>query len=263
MFTRYKGLLNNLVKRNLKWSREFANYTSQSQIVISDPAVQRYLEQVHAKYSRKVIPDHLRFLINSFTKRMSILENIKNLEDLESQDTKNDMKDLLKEEKETYENSLKIIDSEILEHMFPEKITYGESECIVEISAGVGGQEAMLFGGELLNMYLKYSAFQNWSATVIEADVSGEAGGLRHASIMVSGPGALEILSMEAGVHRVQRVPETEKSGRLHTSTVSVAVLLQPSEVSFYHLKVDFDLNILVNLNISFHVMNQDRNSFS
>lgn len=237
MFVRYKGLLNNLMKRSLKWNREIANYSTHSQIEISDPAVQRYLEQIQTKYSKKGTPQHIRLLINSFNERINILDNIKNLEDLQRQDTKNYMKDLLNEEKKTYENSLKIIDSEILDLMFPDEIAYGESECVVEINAGVGGQEAMLFGGELLNMYTKYCNFRNWSATIVHADVSDDYKGLRHASMIVSGPGAHETLSMEAGVHRVQRIPETEKSGRLHTSTVSVAVLLQPSEVSFSTMK--------------------------
>ncbi|XP_077284665.1 mitochondrial translation release factor 1 isoform X2 [Arctopsyche grandis] len=155
---------------------------------------------------------------------------MKNLEDLESEDTKGDMKELAKEERNKYETSLKLTDDKILESLFPKEFSYGMSECIFEINASVGGQEAMLFTKELLEMYQRYAESRGWSTQLLNIDVA-DGGGVRHASMIVSGKGVLEILNLEAGVHRVQRVPETEKSGRLHTSTVSVAVLIQPSEI--------------------------------
>ncbi|XP_056327380.1 peptide chain release factor 1-like, mitochondrial isoform X3 [Danio aesculapii] len=106
------------------------------------------------------------------------------------------------------------------------------SELVLEVSAGVGGQEAMLFTAEIFEMYQNYAAFNGWSFDILEANAS-ELGGVRHASASVSGPLSYKKLKFEAGVHRVQRVPKTESKGRTHTSTMTVAILPQPTEISF------------------------------
>ncbi len=100
---------------------------------------------------------------------------------------------------------------------------------ILEIRAGVGGEEAALFAAELLRMYQRYAQKKNWSNTLLDISYSS-LGGIKEAILEISGNG-VEVLKNEAGVHRVQRIPETEKSGRLHTSTVSVAVMMKPKDV--------------------------------
>lgn len=100
----------------------------------------------------------------------------------------------------------------------------------MEITAGVGGQEAMLFARDLYHMYLGYLDYLGYDYDLLDHGV-GDAGGTRHASLSVSGHEAFSTLRHEAGVHRVQRIPATEKAGRVHTSTVTVAVLPQPSEI--------------------------------
>ncbi|XP_041365303.1 peptide chain release factor 1-like, mitochondrial [Gigantopelta aegis] len=105
-----------------------------------------------------------------------------------------------------------------------------KNDIILEINAGVGGQEAMLFAGEMFDLYQVYSHWKGWSFEIINSDIS-EQGGLRKASASVCGVGVYRLLKFESGVHRVQRVPKTEKAGRIHTSTMTVSVLPQPTEI--------------------------------
>jgi peptide chain release factor 1 len=101
---------------------------------------------------------------------------------------------------------------------------------IVEIRAGTGGDEAALFASEMLRMYVKYAERHGWRAEALSVSPSG-AGGVKEAIVSIEGNGAYSKLKYESGVHRVQRVPETEASGRIHTSAVTVAVLPEAEEV--------------------------------
>ncbi len=105
----------------------------------------------------------------------------------------------------------------------------GGDEAIVEIRPGAGGDEAGLFAAELLNMYRAYAQKKGWRCTTIETATT-PLGGLKYASFELSGSGAYDAMQHESGVHRVQRVPKTEKTGRVHTSTVTVAVLKKVTE---------------------------------
>ena len=104
-----------------------------------------------------------------------------------------------------------------------------KSTIIIEIRAGVGGEEAALFAGDLLRMYTRYAANQGWKAEVFSINKT-DIEGIKEAIIEITGNGAYEKLKNEGGVHRVQRIPKTEKSGRVHTSTATVAVLFKPSK---------------------------------
>ncbi|XP_046525845.1 peptide chain release factor 1-like, mitochondrial isoform X2 [Equus quagga] len=106
-----------------------------------------------------------------------------------------------------------------------------ENDLILEVTAGVGGQEAMLFTSEIFDMYQQYAAFKRWHFETLEYFPS-EIGGLRHASASIGGSEAYKHMKFEGGVHRVQRVPKTEKQGRIHTSTMTVAILPQPTEIN-------------------------------
>ncbi|XP_026360882.3 peptide chain release factor 1-like, mitochondrial isoform X3 [Ursus arctos] len=105
------------------------------------------------------------------------------------------------------------------------------NDLILEVTAGVGGQEAMLFTSEMFDMYQQYAAFKRWHFETLEYFPS-EIGGLRHASASIGGLEAYKHMKFEGGVHRVQRVPKTEKQGRIHTSTMTVAILPQPTEIN-------------------------------
>lgn len=100
---------------------------------------------------------------------------------------------------------------------------------IIEIRAGAGGDEASLFVADLYKMYTKYSAAQGWQAVLLDSSPIG-IGGLKQITFELKGEGVEQKMKNEAGVHRVQRVPQTEKNNRIHTSTVSVAVLKKPTE---------------------------------
>lgn len=124
---------------------------------------------------------------------------------------------------------------------------------MIEISGGAGGQEAMLFARELHDLYCNYLAFKTWDwelSDLEETDIGkvldfisflflyyvfeiyiNFSGGIKHSTIMISGKNCYKLLRYEGGVHRVQRIPKTEKYGRMQTSTVTVAILPQPSEV--------------------------------
>ncbi|XP_034753471.1 peptide chain release factor 1-like, mitochondrial [Etheostoma cragini] len=119
----------------------------------------------------------------------------------------------------------------ILDLLIPEEEA-DLSDLVLEVTAGVGGQEAMLFTDEVFDMYQGYAQHHGWSFDILE-HMTSEIGGLRHASASISGPQSYKRMKFESGVHRVQRVPKTEKQSRMHTSTMTVAVLPQPTEISF------------------------------
>ncbi|XP_037638727.1 peptide chain release factor 1-like, mitochondrial isoform X2 [Sebastes umbrosus] len=119
----------------------------------------------------------------------------------------------------------------ILDLLIPEEEAE-VSDLVLEVTAGVGGQEAMLFTDEVFDMYQGFAQHHGWSFDILE-HMTSEIGGLRHASASIGGPQSYQRMKFEGGVHRVQRVPRTEKQGRMHTSTMTVAVLPQPTEISF------------------------------
>ena len=112
---------------------------------------------------------------------------------------------------------------------------------ILEVRAGVGGDEAALFAYQLAEMYQRYAAQKGWGSTILD-ESKNDLGGYKEASIEIKGKGAFEALQYEMGVHRVQRVPITEKSGRVHTSTASVAVLPVREKVHFVINPADIEM---------------------
>ena len=118
-----------------------------------------------------------------------------------------------------------------------------ENSVIMEIRAGAGGEEAGLFAADLFKMYSKYAAFQNWKMKVLSSHPT-ELGGFKEVIFELRNGDVFSKMKYEAGVHRVQRIPETEKAGRIHTSTATVAVLPKPKHtevnISPNELKIDF-----------------------
>lgn len=106
----------------------------------------------------------------------------------------------------------------------------------LEISAGVGGAEAQLFASEIFHMYANYVEYKGWSMESVQTSKMNENldDKIRKVTVVINGPNAFRTLKLEAGVHRVQRIPATEKSGRIHTSTVTVAVVPQPDDFGMY-----------------------------
>lgn len=140
------------------------------------------------------------------------------------------LRELAELERESCLQDIQDLRQKILELLIPEEEA-DMSDLVLEVTAGVGGQEAMLFTAEVFDMYEGFAQYHGWSFDVLE-HMSSDLGGLRHASASISGPQSYKKMKFEAGVHRVQRVPRTEKQGRMHTSTMTVAVLPQPTEIS-------------------------------
>ncbi|XP_066535993.1 peptide chain release factor 1-like, mitochondrial isoform X2 [Hoplias malabaricus] len=142
-----------------------------------------------------------------------------------------DLHELAQAEKDAFQSAVQDIKQEILSLLIPEEES-DMSDLVLEVSAGVGGQEAMLFTAEIFDMYQNFAAFHGWSFDTLEF-MPSDIGGVRNATASINGPLSYKKMKFEAGVHRVQRVPKTEKQGRMHTSTMTVAILPQPTEISF------------------------------
>ena len=130
----------------------------------------------------------------------------------------------LKEESEQLEDEIKLM-------MVPEDPNDGKN-IIMEIRGAAGGDEAQLFAGDLLNMYTHYAQNQGWKVEVLDANITG-IGGYKEVTLMISGDKVYSKLKYENGAHRVQRVPETESQGRVHTSTATVVVMPEAEEIDF------------------------------
>ena len=140
-----------------------------------------------------------------------------------------EMAALVKEEVDKLEARLEVLTQELKAALVPRDV-YDEKDVIVEIRAGAGGDEAGLFAANLFRMYTRYAETNKWQVDVIDSHESG-IGGFKEIVFEVKGKGAYSKLKYESGVHRVQRVPVTEASGRIHTSTATVAVLPEAEEV--------------------------------
>ena len=140
-----------------------------------------------------------------------------------------EMKELAKEELADAKKRIEELEQELKILLLP-KDPNDEKNVIVEIRAGAGGDEAALFASELYRMYVHYAESQHWKTEMINVSESG-IGGMKEVEFMITGHGAYSKLKYESGVHRVQRVPETESGGRIHTSTITVAVMPEAEEV--------------------------------
>jgi peptide chain release factor 1 len=143
--------------------------------------------------------------------------------------TDRDMKDLAQEEYPLLAEKREELEKDIRVLLLP-KDAADERSVILEIRAGTGGSEAALFGGDLFRMYERYASAQGWKVSIDSAS-DGDAGGYKEVIASVTGKGVYAKLKFESGVHRVQRVPDTEGSGRIHTSAATVAVLPEAEEV--------------------------------
>jgi len=148
---------------------------------------------------------------------------------LADKSTDREMRDLAEMEKPEVEATIETLEQEIQILLLP-KDAADEKSAILEIRAGTGGSEAALFAGDLFRMYERYAAAKGWRVEVLSAS-DGEAGGYKEIIATVSGRGVFSRLKFESGVHRVQRVPETEASGRIHTSAATVAVLPEAEDI--------------------------------
>src|SRR5215470_2490803 len=167
-------------------------------------------------------------LVEKFRQYKSIVQEITQAEDL-ANGADDDMRDLAKEELKSLSPRRDGIVGELKVLLIP-KDPNDQKNVVLEIRAGTGGDEAALFAGELFRMYTKYAERQGWKIEVMSSSDTG-VGGVKEVIASVEGRGVYSRLKYESGVHRVQRVPATEASGRIHTSTATVAVLPEAEEV--------------------------------
>jgi peptide chain release factor 1 len=167
-------------------------------------------------------------LVQKFREYKSVEQDIEGAEELVNGNDP-DMRDLAREELKTLEVRRESVLQDLKILLIP-KDPNDEKNVILEIRAGAGGDEAALFAGDLFRMYSRYAEKQGWRIEVMSTSESG-TGGLKEVIASIEGRGVYSRLKYESGVHRVQRVPATEASGRIHTSTATVAVLPEAEEV--------------------------------
>lgn len=153
-----------------------------------------------------------------------------------------DFRELVKEELAENKDKLEILKKEMTLLLIP-KDPNDEKNVIVEIRGGAGGDEAALFAGDLFRMYARYAERRHWKIEVMNANES-DLGGFKEISFMITGKNAYSRLKYESGVHRVQRIPTTESGGRIHTSTVTVAVLPEAEEVDVHIDRNDVRIDV-------------------
>jgi len=154
-----------------------------------------------------------------------------------------DMREMLKEELADSKKRVEELEQELKILLLP-KDPNDDKNVIVEIRAGAGGDEAALFAAELYRMYVKYAEGQRWKVELASCDEIG-IGGMKEVTFMISGKGAYSKMKYESGVHRVQRVPETESGGRIHTSTATVAVMPEAEEVDVVIDEKDIRIDVM------------------
>lgn len=181
---------------------------------------------------RKLMKEHSD--ISPIVEKYREYENTKQaIEDAKEMLNENDeeMRQLAKEELNENTDKLEKIKEELKILLIP-KDPNDEKNVIVEIRGGAGGDEANIFAGDLYRMYNRYAERRRWKTEIMSSTPS-DMGGFKEISFMIIGQGAYSRLKYESGVHRVQRVPDTESSGRIHTSTVTVAVLPEVEDIDF------------------------------
>jgi peptide chain release factor 1 len=195
---------------------------------------------IESELATQVTPETYVKLSREFAELGPVVETVRNyrnvvseIQDLEAliadSSTDAEMRTMAAAEKPQLEQRRAALEQEIKLALLP-KDAMDERNVILEIRAGTGGDEASLFAGNLFRMYERYAAKQGWKVEVISAS-EGTMGGYKEIIAEIRGRGAFAKLKFESGVHRVQRVPDTEGSGRIHTSTATVAVLPEAAEV--------------------------------
>lgn len=172
---------------------------------------------------------------------------IKDIDELEeiivNPESEDDLKDLASEEIKDLKASVPELEKSIKVMLLPKDVN-DEKNAILEIRAGTGGDEAGLFAADLFRMYQKYSDFRGWKFETMYAHES-DIGSIKEAVANISGKGVFSYLKFESGVHRVQRVPVTESSGRVHTSTATVAVLPEAEDVDLRIDETDLKIDVM------------------
>ena len=193
---------------------------------------------------QKLMKEHsdIEPIVFKYREFVETRDNLEEAKEMLRDKLDDEMKDLVKEEIKELETSLESIEEELRVLLIP-KDPNDEKNVIVEIRGGAGGDEAALFAGVLFRMYSRYAERNRWKVELMSTNEIG-IGGFKEVIFMIKGKGAYSRLKYESGVHRVQRVPETEASGRIHTSTSTVAVLPEAEDVDIDIQEKDLKIDI-------------------
>ena len=194
--------------------------------MLSDPEIVNDPDKLR-KYSKEQAD--LQKTVDVYRDYKSKKEEVAEIDEMLTETDDKEEIEMLKEEASGLKSELPELEEQLKFLLIP-KDPNDEKDVIVEIRAAAGGDEAAIFAGDLLRMYTKYAESQNFKTEIVEAAES-DHGGYKEISFSVSGSGAYSKLKFENGAHRVQRVPETESGGRIHTSTATVAVLPEVEDV--------------------------------
>ena len=206
-----------------------------------DDTLMRYEEMMNQLSEPDVANDPERFkrlmkeqsdltpIVEAYKEYKQCKQNVEDSLAMLDEESDEEMRELAKEELNESKARIEELEQELKVLLLP-KDPNDDKDVIVEIRAGAGGDEAALFAAEIYRMYVHYAESQRWKVETLEMEEIG-IGGMKSVNFMITGQGAYSKMKYESGVHRVQRVPETESGGRIHTSTITVAVMPEAEEV--------------------------------
>ncbi|MFB3169892.1 peptide chain release factor 1 [Neobacillus sp. 179-C4.2 HS] len=206
--------------------------------LLSDPTIINDSKKLR-EYSKE--QSDIQETVQAYREYKDVREQLKDAKAMLEEKLDNDMRDMVKEEVNELEKQIEELEARMKFLMIP-KDPNDDKNVIFEIRGAAGGEEAALFAGTLYRMYSRYAEAQGWKTELIDANPTG-LGGYKEISFMINGQGAYSKLKFENGAHRVQRVPETESGGRIHTSTATVVCLPEAEdvEVEIHDKDIRFD----------------------
>ena len=208
-------------------------------VKISDPSI-----MANQNEWRKLCKEHaeLEIIVNAYREYKKVIEDLEADKEMIQEETDKEMKEMLQEEISDLTEKEKELDNKIQILLLP-KDPNDEKNVFVEIRGGAGGEEAALFASNLFRMYTRYAENNRWAVEVMSLNET-DLGGIKEVVFMIKGSGAYSKLKYESGVHRVQIVPDTESSGRIHTSTATVAVLPEVDDVDIEINEKDLKIDV-------------------
>ena len=182
-------------------------------------------------------------IVEAYKEYKACKQNIEESLEILEEESDEEMRELAKEELNESKARVEELERELKILLLP-KDPNDDKNVVVEIRAGAGGDEAALFAAEIYRMYLHYAESRRWKVELVECEEIG-IGGMKNVTFMIDGQGAYSVMKYESGVHRVQRVPETESGGRIHTSTITVAVMPEAEDVDVHIDEKDIRIDVM------------------
>ena len=192
---------------------------------------------------RRKEQNELTPIVEAYKEYKSCKQAIEDSLEMLEEESDEEMRELAKEELNESKARVEELERELKILLLP-KDPNDDKNVVVEIRAGAGGDEAALFAAEIYRMYIHYAESRRWKVELVECEEIG-IGGMKNVTFMINGQGAYSVMKYESGVHRVQRVPETESGGRIHTSTITVAVMPEAEDVDIHIDEKDIRIDVM------------------